>query len=84
MVNSVPAELDMRATKAIAKRAANDIRKSPASVLAIMQALGISRQAIWQWKVVPVERVLAVSRAIGIAPHMIRPDHYPPPAGGNS
>lgn len=63
----------------IAWRAILDIRRDPDKVKAILDATGITRQAIWQWTRVPLERVLAVSRATGIASHLLRPDHYLPP-----
>lgn len=44
----------------------------------------ITVQAINEWrklqKGVPPKRVLAVSRAIGLPPHVIRPDVFPRPA----
>lgn len=40
--------------------------------------LGISAQAISQWKRVPVERVLEVERITGVSRHELRPDIYPP------
>jgi DNA-binding transcriptional regulator YdaS (Cro superfamily) len=55
------------------------IRSDPRKVKKILDATGITRQALWQWRRVPLERVIAVSRAIRVAPHRLRPDHYPPP-----
>ena len=43
--------------------------------------LGVSRQAVEQWKVVPPERVLAVEKATGVSRYELRPDIYgEPPA----
>jgi len=41
--------------------------------------LGITSQAISQWRRVPAERVLAVVRATGLPPHRLRPDLYERP-----
>lgn len=41
--------------------------------------LGISRQAVEQWRRVPPLRVLDVERATGIPRHDLRPDLYPAP-----
>lgn len=40
--------------------------------------LGITSQAISQWRRVPVERVLDVERLTGISRTALRPDIYPP------
>lgn len=44
------------------------------------RALGITSQAISQWKRVPVNRALAVERLTGIPRHELRPDIWPPEA----
>lgn len=46
---------------------------------ALAQALGITQQALSQWKLrrVPAERVLDVERITGIPRHDLRPDIYP-------
>ena len=41
--------------------------------------LGISRQAVEQWLVVPPERVLQVERITGISRYALRPDIYGAP-----
>jgi DNA-binding transcriptional regulator YdaS (Cro superfamily) len=47
--------------------------------------IGISRQAVEQWKVVPPERVLAVEKATGVSRYELRPDIYgDPPRGRQS
>jgi hypothetical protein len=63
----------------IAARAVLAIKNDPKKVKAILEATGITKQALWQWTRVPLERVLVVSRAIDVPPHLIRPDHYPVP-----
>ena len=40
--------------------------------------MGITPQALSQWRVVPVRRVLLVERLTGIPRHVLRPDFYPP------
>ncbi len=44
--------------------------------------IGITEQAISQWKITPVKRVFAVERISGVPRHELRPDIYPPPIGG--
>ena len=39
--------------------------------------LGISPQAISQWRAVPIMRVLEVEKLTGIPRHELRPDVYP-------
>jgi len=43
----------------------------------IGRGLGISSQAVSQWKRVPAERVLDVERITGVSRHELRPDIYP-------
>lgn len=44
--------------------------------------LGITKQALSQWRRLPVERVLEIEQILGIPCHVLRPDLYrePPPA----
>lgn len=39
--------------------------------------LGITTGAVWQWRRVPAERVIDVSRLTGIPREELRPDLYP-------
>lgn len=48
------------------------------SPAALARHLGITAQALSQWKQVPMLRVLQVERATGIPRHELRPDLYPP------
>jgi len=42
----------------------------------LAKTLGVSRQAVHQWQVVPAQHVLAVESATGISRHELRPDKY--------
>lgn len=46
----------------------------------LAEALGITKQALSQWKHVPIEHVLAIEALIEIPRHVLRPDVYPNPA----
>lgn len=59
------------------------IRREKGLAPLIAAALGISREAVWNWKRVPAERVRTVAKLLGIAEHRIRPDLYSPPAGAS-
>jgi len=45
----------------------------------LARKIGVTAQAIYQWRQVPAERCLAVSQTTGIALHELRPDIYPDP-----
>lgn len=53
------------------------IRKA-GSVSKLAALIGVTPQAISQWKKPPATRVLDISRVTGIAPRELRPDVYPP------
>lgn len=50
----------------------------------LARRIGVTTQAISQWKTIPIERVLAVCEAAEwkISPHDLRPDVYPNPTDG--
>ena len=50
----------------------------------LAEPLGVSIQAISQWRDVPPLRVLAVERVTGVPRHELRPDLYPAPEGANA
>ena len=43
---------------------------------ALGRMLGISKQAIDQWRRVPAERVLEVERLTGVSRYLLRPDVF--------
>lgn len=47
----------------------------------IIARLGIKRQALESWRVVPADRVMVIAELSGLAPHIIRPDIFPDPEG---
>jgi hypothetical protein len=46
-------------------------------VIKLAEQLGIRRQAVDAWRIVPAERVVVVSKLSGIPKHVIRPDIFP-------
>ena len=46
---------------------------------ALARNLGVTPQALAQWKIVPPSRVLGVERYTNVPRHELRPDYYPPP-----
>lgn len=65
--------------EALCQRAVIGMRIGTKAELA--DELGISRQALNQWRRVPHERVLEVERILGISRSVLRPDIYPPTEG---
>ena len=43
----------------------------------LAKKLGITAQALSQWRVVPPNRVLEIERITGVSRHELRPDLYP-------
>jgi hypothetical protein len=52
----------------------DELRRTPGVVSEIAKDLGIRRQAVHQWKVVPLERVVDVERITGVRRGRLRPD----------
>lgn len=48
----------------------------------VARALGITRQAVEQWRVVPPGRCLEIEELSGISRHLLRPDIYGPAKEG--
>jgi DNA-binding transcriptional regulator YdaS (Cro superfamily) len=43
---------------------------------ALARKIGVSRQAVWRWKKIPVERLKAVEKATRIPRYRLRPDIF--------
>lgn len=43
----------------------------------LARSLGIARQAIYQWRRIPAERVIELEKITGIRRQELRPDLYP-------
>ena len=50
--------------------------KSAGSVSGLAEKLGISTQAVWQWKDIPLGRIADVHRVTGIPHEELRPDVF--------
>lgn len=50
--------------------------KAAGGIRPLARALGITHQAILQWKRVPAERVIEIERITGIDREHLRPDLY--------
>ena len=50
--------------------------KEAGGIRPLARLLGISHQAILQWKKVPADRILEIEAAAGIARERLRPDLY--------
>jgi DNA-binding transcriptional regulator YdaS (Cro superfamily) len=51
--------------------------KTAGSITRLAVALGVSVQAVSQWKICPAKRVLDVERLTGLPREILRPDLYP-------
>jgi len=63
-------------SKSRADRACAKIKETRGLAVRVAEACGIARSAVYQWDRVPIERVHAVSKVIGMTPHQIRPDIF--------
>ena len=66
-------------SKPVAQRAVDEAVRRVGSPARLAKLLGITRQAIQQWKSVPPERVLALENISGVSRYELRPDIYGPP-----
>lgn len=62
----------MQDLKAITEKAISDAGGGAA----LAAQLNITRQAVYQWKVVPPQHVLDVERITGVSRHLLRPDLF--------
>ncbi|MDW9372246.1 hypothetical protein GOB07_31675 [Sinorhizobium meliloti] len=46
----------------------------------LARRLGVSRQLVHAWKIVPAKHALRVEKETGISCHILRPDVFGPPA----
>ncbi len=54
--------------------------------VALSRKIGITSQAIAQWRQIPIDQVLAIEAALGIAREDLRPDYFrvPPLTSGRA
>jgi len=64
----------------MSKDALNRAIENAGGIVALAAAVGVTHQAISQWRRCPPLRVLDVERATGIPRHELRPDIYPSPS----
>jgi len=50
--------------------------KAAGSISKLARALGISPQAVWQWREIPVRHVISIERIFGVPREELRPDLY--------
>lgn len=56
--------------------ALNEARTAAGGSSAIARALGLTPQAVLQWRAVPAERVLDVEKISGVSRYRLRPDVF--------
>lgn len=56
--------------------AATGSPETPGTITSLAKLVGISRQGVSQWDVVPVHRVVDVERATGVPRAELRPDIF--------
>ena len=54
----------------------NDVLKLYGGAAALAGKLGVSRQAVWQWKMIPLRYVALISKEKRIPRKKLRPDIY--------
>ena len=60
------------------QRAVDEAVRQTGSLKRLAERLGISRQALQQWRSVPVKHVLALEQISGVSRYDLRPDVYGP------
>lgn len=64
--------------RSIAEAALKEAIKAVGTSKKFATELGVKPQAVSQWDIVPINRVVAVEALTGVARHRLRPDFYPP------
>ena len=59
------------------RAAVNDAKQAVGGGSKLARALGLTRQAVYQWDSIPSDRVLRVEEVTGVPRHRLRPDLYP-------
>ncbi len=62
------------------ERAVDEAIRREGSLRRVAERLGVSRQAMQQWTLVPVRRVLMLEAMSGVSRYELRPDIYGPAA----
>jgi ribosome-binding protein aMBF1 (putative translation factor) len=52
------------------------IQAAGGSRAALARKIGVSRQAVWRWKKIPVDRLRAVEKATRVPRYRLRPDIF--------
>jgi DNA-binding transcriptional regulator YdaS (Cro superfamily) len=63
-----------------AQEAMAELRAERGALSRIAEALGLTPQAVHQWSIVPLDRVIEVERATGISRRQLRPDYHGVPS----
>ena len=79
-VRTVPVAQRLTAAEGQARVMMEKLRGEPGQLSRIAQALGVYPQAVHQWKMVPLDRVVEVERITGIPREKLRPDYHLPRA----
>ena len=59
----------------------NEVFTAAGGIVRLARAIGVHHTTPRDWTRVPAERVFAVAKATGLAPHELRPDLFPKPEG---
>lgn len=59
------------------RAAVNEAKQAAGGGSKLARALGLRRQAVYQWDKVPPGHVLRVEEVTGVPRHRLRPDLYP-------
>lgn len=76
----MPKTTTNKAAQAAARGVMNRLREEHGMLSKIAREIGVYAQAVHQWKMVPLERVVDVERITGIPREQLRPDYHLPRA----